>query len=187
MKLIKNIFLQTQYSRRRSVASGLKIPNLFRPGATNLHLTGLLHVDSIKIYFWRNRSGNCFRFLLHVFFVLKWQISPIYQKCLKKVDTFCNWQVFMEWFLHRKKQIETIYFLFYWRQTKYLTYPFLSLSESIVALSIYIIKDVGCLTHQDLNKKTNQQKIYYIRFKFSNQRWISHIIPFMFVASNNGN
>lgn len=34
----------------------------------------------------------------------------------------------------------------------------LSLSESIVALSIYIIKDVGCLTHQDLNKKTNQQK-----------------------------
>lgn len=35
---------------------------------------------------------------------------------------------------------------------------FLSLSESIVALSIYIIKDVGCLTHQDLTKKTNQQK-----------------------------
>lgn len=37
---------------------------------------------------------------------------------------------------------------------------FLSLSRSgsIVALSIYIIKDVGCLTHQDLNKKTNQQK-----------------------------
>lgn len=64
---------------------------------------------------------------------------------------------------------------------------FLSLSESIVALSIYIIKDVGCLTHQDLNKKTNQQKVYYIRFKFSKQRWISHIIPFMFVASNNGN
>lgn len=90
--------MQTQYSRRRSVASGLKIPNLFRPGATNLHLTGLLHVDSIKIYFWRNRSyltinGNCFRFLLNVFFVLKWQISPIYQKCLKKVDTFCNWHV----------------------------------------------------------------------------------------------
>lgn len=93
LKLIKNIFLQTQYSRRRSVASGLKIPNLFRPGATNLHLTGLLHVDSIKIYFWRNRSGNCFRFLLNVFFVLKWHISPIYQKCLKKVDTFCNWHV----------------------------------------------------------------------------------------------
>lgn len=64
---------------------------------------------------------------------------------------------------------------------------FLSLSESIVALSIYIIKDVGCLTHQDLNKKTNQQKVYYIRFKFSKQRWISHIIPFMLVASNNAN
>lgn len=93
LKLIKNIFLQTRYSRRRSVASGLKIPNLFRPGATDLHLTGLLQVDSIKIYFWRNRSGNCFRFLLNVFFVLKWQISPIYQKCLKKVDTFCNWHV----------------------------------------------------------------------------------------------
>lgn len=64
---------------------------------------------------------------------------------------------------------------------------FLSLSESILALSIYIIKDVGCLTHQDLNKKTNQQKVYYIRFKFSKQRWISHIIPFMLVASNNAN
>lgn len=63
----------------------------------------------------------------------------------------------------------------------------LSLSGSIVALSIYIIKDVGCLTHQDLNKKTNQQKVYYIRFKFFRQRWISHIIPFMLVASNNAN
>lgn len=64
---------------------------------------------------------------------------------------------FLEWFLHRKKQIETIYFLFYWRQTKYLTYPFyLCLNPLLLCPSM--IKDVGCLTHQDLNKKTNQQK-----------------------------
>lgn len=96
---------------------------------------------------------------------------------------------FLEWFLHRKKQIETIYFLFYWRQTKYLTYPFyLCLNPLLLCPSM--IKDVGCLTHQDLNKKTNQQKVYYIRFKFSKQRWISqqiYIIPFMLVASNNDN
>lgn len=63
---------------------------------------------------------------------------------------------------------------------------FLSLSESILALSIYIIKDVGCLTHQDLTKKTNQQKSFFISDSNS-PNWISHIIPFMLVASNNGN
>lgn len=181
--------MQTQYSRRRSVASGLKIPNLFEPGATNLHLTGLLHVDSIKIYFWRNRSGNCFRFLLNVFFVLKWHISPIYQKCLKKVDTFCNWHVSWNGFYTEKNPDRNNIFSILLEANKvpHVSFLSLSLSGSIVALSIYIIKDVGCLTHQDLNKKTNQQKVYYIRFKFSRQRWISHIIPFMLVASNNAN
>lgn len=120
--------MQTQYSRRRSVASGLKIPNLFEPGATNLHLTQK-----------ETDRNNIFSILLEA------------------------------------------------NKVPHVSFLSLSLSGSIVALSIYIIKDVGCLTHQDLNKKTNQQKVYYIRFKFSRQRWISHIIPFMLVASNNAN
>lgn len=160
--------MQTQYSRRRSVPSGLKNPNLFRPGATNLHLTGLLHVDSIKMYFWRNRSGNCFRFLLNVFFVLKWQISPIYQKCLKKVDRLLSvTDTFHGMVFTQKETDRNNIFSILLEANKVPYVSFLSLSESIVALSIYIIKDVGCLTHQDLNKKTNQQKVYYIRFKFS--------------------